>query len=293
MTVRKISFDAIGTKWSIDITSVISSSNWVSLQLVIAERIEAFDAAYSRFRPDSLVSTMAKRPGEYELPPDGYRLLQFYNELYRATDGRVTPLVGKVLSDIGYDADYSLQPKAEPVSPPAWRDALDYTPDHIILKRPALLDFGAAGKGYLIDIIAGLLNFFGADSFVINAGGDMLHRGKNKDHITVGLENPLDTSQVIGTVSLGDMSLCASAGSRRKWSGYHHIIDPVSLASPQGIIATWVIAADTMTADGLATALFFTDPQKLMKKFDFSYALLDNHMELSYARDFPITPHTA
>ena len=36
----------------------------------IAARIEAFDSVYSRFRADSLVSRIAKKPGTWEFPPD-------------------------------------------------------------------------------------------------------------------------------------------------------------------------------------------------------------------------------
>ncbi|WP_047464123.1 FAD:protein FMN transferase [Rhizobium rhizogenes] len=38
------------------------------------------------------------------------------------------------------------------------------------------------------------------------------------------------------------------------------------------VIATWAIANDAMTADGLATALFFTAPDQLTKVFPFSFA---------------------
>jgi thiamine biosynthesis lipoprotein len=37
------------------------------------------------------------------------------------------------------------------------------------------------------------------------------------------------------------------------------------------VAATWVLADDAMTADGLATALFFTDPARLAEEFAFDY----------------------
>ena len=99
--------------------------------------------------------------------------------------------------------------------------------------------------------------------------------------------------RAIGTVRLSNRSLCASAGNKRRWGDFHHIIDPTILRSPDRIVATWVLAADTMTADGLATALFFTSAESLQTRFKFSYALLDHTMNLYYAKDFPVNAFAA
>jgi thiamine biosynthesis lipoprotein len=259
------------------------SERWTTLTKKARQRIDAFDKVYSRFRTDSLVTAMSRKAGRYTMPDDGYRLLRLYARLYSATDGAITPLIGNVISDAGYDAGYSLRAKRV-TRPPAWEDVLEYTPDHIELRKPVLLDFGCAGKGYLVDIVARLMRDAGLQSFTIDAGGDMLHRGQAID---VGLENPLNTSEVIGSLSLGDQSLCASSGSRRQWDGYHHIISPQTLHSPEHVLSTWVIADDTATADGLATALFFVEPARLREQFDFSYAILRSDMSLERDKSFP------
>jgi thiamine biosynthesis lipoprotein len=261
-------FEAIGTRWTITATGRV---DWPAIHA----RIDEFDRCYSRFRGDSLVARMARRAGRYDLPPDGYRLLQFYEQLYRATDGLVTPLIGQTMVNAGYDAEYSFKSKA-PATPPAWDKVISYDQDSITLAQPALLDFGAAGKGYLVDILAALL---GDGDFTIDAGGDIRHSGKP---ITVGLENPRDASEAIGIVKLANQSLCASSGNRRAWGGYHHIINPETVESPRDILATWVLADDCLTADGLATALFFVPAAKL-QKFTFGYAVLRDDMSLEQA----------
>jgi thiamine biosynthesis lipoprotein len=229
---------------------------------------------------------MSLKAGMYDLPADGHRMLEFYDKLYRATDGKVTPLIGQAIADAGYDAEYSLRPKdMQPV--PDWGDVLSYDESSLTLKQPALLDFGAAGKGYLVDIVGALLSETDIKNFTVDASGDLLHRSSDKSLVQIGMENPLDTSEAIGIVGLQNKSLCATAGTRRQWDKYTHIIDPQKLESPREIIATWAIADDTMTADGLATALFFASPESLHKQFDFSWAILNNDMSLEYAKDFP------
>lgn len=288
MAIRQTTFEAIGTHWDIKVSGTISTAHWRRALTQLHARIELFDKTYSRFRKDSWVTHISTRPGRYELPPDGYELLAFYERLYHASGGTVTPLVGQTMVEAGYDAAYSLQPQ-ELHSPVAWEDALNYTKTTIAIKRPVLLDFGAAGKGYLVDIVARLLRDTGLQDFIINAGGDIVHRSQQDDTADIGLENPLDTSEVIGLVHLHNQSLCASAGSKRTWGEYHHIINPFTLASPTDILATWVMADDTLTADGIATALFMTEPDALLQRFEFSYAILQADMSLTRSPDFPVT----
>lgn len=293
MTLRRINFDAIGTKWDIQVQDSVADGTWAELLPRINARIQTFDTVYSRFRDDSLVYEMSQKAGTYAMPTDGYKLLQLYERLYRATDGKLTPLIGQAIADAGYDADYSLRQMHELQSPPKWEDVLSYDEDSLRVKQRVLLDFGAAGKGYLIDLVAEIMEQADIATFSINAGGDILQRSAQNDELAIGLENPIDVSEAIGVVKLTNKSLCASAGSKRKWAGYHHILDPVKLESPSEIIATWVLADDTMTADGISTALFFSSPEKLQQEFDFSYALLTSDMNLQRDKYFPAEVFTA
>lgn len=265
----RLQFEAIGTVWVIDLE--IPPARAQEMSGLITRRIVAFDEVYSRFRPDSLVTAMATKAGTYTLPPDGRQLLDFYRQMYDITGGAVTPLIGKVLSDAGYDAAYSLRPGVVG-APPAWDEVLTYQYPQLELARPSLLDFGAAGKGYLVDIIAELLEANGVTYYCVDAGGDIRARGFEGQY--VGLEDPDDASRVVGHVLLDDGSICGSAGNRRRWAGYHHIIDPRSLESPVGVLAVWAIAGSTMVADGMATCLFFTDPAILQKHFTFEYVII-------------------
>lgn len=183
----------------------------------------------------------------------------------------MTPLVGRLLEDAGYDAAYSLEQAAPLVSPPAWDDVMEVGEKDLCIKEPVLLDFGAAGKGYLIDIVAGILEAHGISEFSIDAGGDIIVRGAVQ---RVGLENPLNASEVIGTVDVANQSICGSSGNRRAWGKFHHIMDPRTLASPRHIKALWVVADTTLLADGLSTALFFVEPEALEAKYDFEYTIL-------------------
>lgn len=275
------SFAAIGTHWQIETTAPLSAP----LRAAIQRRIAEFDRAYSRFRDDSIVAMMAKKAGEYSFPPDAAPLMTFYRQLYDATDGRVTPLVGQALADSGYDKDYSLRPRPAAVVP-AWDDVMQWQGSRVVTTKPVMLDVGAAGKGYLVDILGEILERQGIDDYVIDASGDIRHRGRDVQRI--GLENPYDPTRVIGVMNLQNGSLCGSAANRRRWGkGMHHIFDPFSGSPTRAVAATWAAAASTMMADGLATALFFVNGPALRRSFgDIQFVRLNADGKLSHSHDF-------
>jgi thiamine biosynthesis lipoprotein len=287
MDGTRFAFEAIGTSWKIDITDALDEQARNGLLVAIKERIAEFDKNYSRFRDDSLVMEIARRAGTYALPPDAAPMLKMYEDAYRLTGGAVTPLIGQVLVDAGYDAQYSLRPKPMRM-PPSWNDALDFQPPAtLIVKQPALLDFGAMGKGYLIDIVGRMLHERGLRTYCIDAGGDILQRHAQKKILRVGLEDPTDFEKVIGVARIVDQSICGSAGNRRAWADFHHIIDPHTLASPRHLLAVWTVAATTMLADAMSTCLFFAPPEMLREHFRFEYALVHADRTITKSPDFP------
>jgi len=275
-------FEAIGAPWRIDTPDDLS----VSQRAAVTERIEAFDRDWSRFRPDSLVSRIARGPGRHRLPADAGPLLDWYRELYDATGGRVSPLVGRTLESLGYDAAYRLTPAAEQVPVPQWADAMAWDGEFLDTARPVLLDVGAAGKGYLVDLVSELLAELGVGTHVVDASGDLRVRGDAVERIA--LEHPADPSKAIGVVEVHGGALCASASNRRSWGdGLHHVIDAVTGIPAASVIATWAGATDALHADGLATALFFDADPNLFATGDVYYVRMFANGRVEHSPSFP------
>jgi thiamine biosynthesis lipoprotein len=277
-------FEAIGTLWDIRLSQDIDELQ--HLYESIHDRIEEFDTNYSRFRSDSFVTKVSKKPGSYVLPNDAEPLFDLYDQLSKLTNGNMNPLVGHLLEDAGYDADYSLKPKSLR-SVPKWSEVVEYNYPKLVMKTSSLIDVGAAGKGYLIDIIASIIEAAGIDTFSINAGGDILYRTSTKEAERIGLENPDDLEQVIGVASIHNQSICGSAGNRRAWGSFNHIIDPTLQSSPTHIKAVWVIAETALIADGLTTALYFASAAQLQREFAFEYAIINEDNSLHHSKHFP------
>jgi thiamine biosynthesis lipoprotein len=282
MTGGHLQFDAIGTSWHI--TTHIPLS--VDLKKAIDDHIQTFDKVYSRFRKDSLVTEIAKQEGIYTFPQDAKELFRFYERVYQLTQGQMTPLIGQLLDDAGYDATYSLQVK-KLKEIPTWEECITYNHPNLRVRRPVLLDFGAAGKGYLIDLVGQILKKHDMPSFTINAGGDILHQSRENKIIRVGMEHPEDAKKIIGIAYLGNGSICGSAGNRRKWGEFHHIMHPMTKKSVSDVLSVWVIAENGLLADGLATALFFTTPEEIAKAFDFEYCIIKQDYSAAISSNFP------
>jgi thiamine biosynthesis lipoprotein len=273
-------FEAIGTRWQIMLPSGEALSN--ATQGRVLERIKEFDQTYSRFRDDSWVSRLAEQAGSYAYPQDFQPLIQVYEDLYRITNGKITPLIGQTLVEAGYDAAYSLTPGDMSV-PPRWDDVIELKENTITLEKPVLLDFGAAGKGYLVDIVTEILEEEGITEYVVDAGGDVRVRLSPNAPARIGLEHPSEPERIIGIAELTNGSICGSAGNRRKWAEFTHIIDPDLLSSPQHIQAVWVTSAEARVADAFATALFFIEPERLVSAaHEYSFEYLVVHSDYSY-----------
>jgi thiamine biosynthesis lipoprotein len=273
-------FEAIGTHWRIDTRDDLPAP----IADAVTARVARFDRDWSRFRDDSRIAALAT-PGRHRLADDAGPLLAFYRNLFEATNGRVTPLVGRTLEALGYDAAYRLRAADDVPSVPAWDAAIAWDGEHLDVVKPVVLDVGAAGKGYLVDLVSDLLADAGIDEHIVDASGDLRSRGVP---MRIALEHPLDPRRAVGIAELTDGAFCASATTRRAWGdGLHHVIDPLTGLPTRGVLATWVLAPTALVADGIATALFFDPDPEFVARATSGFARMFDDGTVEVSPDFP------
>jgi thiamine biosynthesis lipoprotein len=213
-------------------------------------------------------------------------MLSIYKDLYELSGSKLNPLVGKTLSDMGYDENYTLKQKSKISPVPSLNNALIIDNRTIKTAKPLLFDFGALGKGYFVDKVSNFLKTQKIKRFMVNGSGDIFYQGN--EHIRAGLEHPVDPTKVIGLLNMKTGALCASANNRRAWRNFTHTINPQTLNSNHDILATWVYSQCTAIADALATALFMTPPEKYEDKYKFEYLILNNEFKVKKSEGFEV-----
>lgn len=113
---------------------------------------------------------------------------------------------------------------------------LDEEAGTVYFEDPALsLDVGAVAKGYAAQLTSDTLRENGLDSFLLNAGGNVVCGGKpldGRDFWVVGVED-LDGVSTCETLGATDLSVVTSGDYQRYYTvdgvRYHHLIDPETL----------------------------------------------------------------
>lgn len=325
---------------------IISSSVPISqrVQNRIRAFVEEYESVLSRFRADSLVSRMARAEhgGEFEFPAWAQPLFAIYDEFYAATHGAFDACIGADLLALGYNNSVQFVPESAASAssnigswanyrrslPITWSDiSRDSGSATLCTNQPVQLDFGAAGKGYFVDLVTQIIKEeFSGDSlsnsdshtdfdFLVNAGGDMRACfSEENDQIKVALENPFDTTQAVAVASIASGALCASSSARRRWkvkeasclgkdaSGFEsnliatHLINALDGIPACDLCASWAYvpskncAFPTAYADALATALFVSqesDLQKIVQNTSAEFAVISPNHALRKTRAFP------
>lgn len=283
---QSFGYQSMGTMWKISIWDTLDPAVFADLQQSILEQSDSFDQTYSRFIKSSLIWSLSKKRGIVEVPRDLIHMLRLYEKFFDATSGKVSPLIGFALSDLGYDSEYSLKPKPAIRPVPDFHTALKILDDtHIELRESVLIDLGALGKGYFVDVLSLYLKGKGIRRFLVDGSGDIFYQG-NGESIRAGLEDPHDATKAIGVLDMRQGSMCASGINRRKWDKFHHVLDPTSLTSPQEILAVWVLADTAALADGLTTCLFFVEPETLRDIFQFEYCIMNRERKVKRSKGF-------
>jgi len=116
------------------------------------------------------------------------------------------------------------------------------------------LDPSGFVKGWAIDGAADRLAAAGAENFCINAGGDIVARGRPAPDRgwRVGIRHPTELDRLAAVVAVSDLAVATSGEYERG----AHIVDPHTGAPPAGLLSVTVVGPDLATADAYATAAF-------------------------------------
>ncbi len=270
---RPVTFthDALGTRFYIEICDEVTP---IKLAEIINETgliLNQFEARYSRFLPNSLVSTLNRERFLSHAASEFISLLEYGQDLTKRTDGLFNMLLGKTLSARGYDSNYSFVPsipKLENFAVPNPLTDLKIDSSTIYLAN-GNLDLGGFGKGYVIDLLsAHLTTTYNLKYFLINGGGDIYATSNYGAPFTIYLEHPLKAQTYLGTTEILNQGFAASSPHKRSWvhngTTYNHIIDTTPAYTDSKLCdASFIIAHNCVEADAFATIALLVSEKEL------------------------------
>jgi FAD:protein FMN transferase len=203
-----------------------------------------------------------------------YEAVQFALEVAEESGGAFDPTVGHAMETRGFNREYrtgkEIHAPADFRGAASYRDVrLDPERQTIMLLRPLVLDLGAVAKGLAVDLAARELAPF--ENFAINAGGDLYLGGCNAEGEpwSIGIRHPRSDTELIDLLRVSNRAVCTSGDyEKRSADGGHHILDPRTGGSANGVASVTVIAPTAMLADALATAAFVLGPADGIRLFE-------------------------
>lgn len=189
-----------------------------------------------------------------------------YGEISRGT---FDPTVGPLMRLWGFGQEKSLEKPPDAATLQATLKAVGYR--HIVLSNDTAyldapgvrVDLGGIVKGYAVDLVYEKLVRLGATNVMVNLGGNIRCTGLARPGKvwTVGVRNPFDREQVLGSVRLSGGMAVGTSGNYERFvtiggKRYAHIMDPRTGYPVEGVAGVTVICKTGVDTEGMSKTFF-------------------------------------
>jgi thiamine biosynthesis lipoprotein len=128
-------------------------------------------------------------------------------------------------------------------------------------RRGVRIDLGGFAKGHAVDNAILILKRLGIHNAMVAAGGDSHVLGNRGDRPwTVAIRDPRREGEVVAVLPLEDVSISTSGDYERFFERdgvrCHHVLDPRTGRSPDGIRSVTIIADDGLTTEAFSKTVF-------------------------------------
>lgn len=281
--LRKVVWWALGTDCSLQFASAddARAESFVSAAKAWVER---FEARYSRFRPDSLVSRInAAAGGDWvEVDAEMDQMLTLCGSVHFMTQGVLDVTALPLLRLWRFSDPAPRLPTREDVAAAqrlvGW-GKVRREPGRVQLPLAGMaLDFGGWGKEFAVDAVAQLGVEHGLTSLLVDFGHDIRAVGQppGRPAWHVGLEDPATPGTARGSVAAVNLGIASSGDYHRGVTidgrRYGHIIDPrTGWPVANGCVQVTVIAPSCVQAGLLSTSAFVLGPEAGLRLIGETY----------------------
>ncbi len=300
--LRRLVFPALGTQCEVQYAAA-DAAQAAAFEYAAVAWVQAFEAKYSRFRPDSLVSRINAAAGQgwVEIDPEMEQMLNLCDSLHFMTDGVLDATALPLLRLWNYKAEHPRVPGDDEVAAArrlvGWRKVQRAAGKVCLPEKGMALDFGGFGKEWAVDIVAQIAGAHGLAAALVDFGHDLRAVGvpPGRPAWHVGLEDPQRPGTPRGSIAVGAGKGVASSGDYLRcfvMNGrrYGHIVDPrTGRPVANGCLQATVIAGSCLLAGVLSTTAFVlgvTEGLKLIQSQPGAEGLLVTQQTRAQTRGF-------
>jgi thiamine biosynthesis lipoprotein len=227
------------------------------------KEIRRIERKYSRYRSDSIVSTINQAAGSQtpvRVDKETAGLLGFASQLYQMSDGLFDVTSGIFRNIWNFKAGkVPSQEQIDAVLPLIGWSKVNWDGERISLPLSGMeIDFGGFGKEYAADRAATIIQEAGIQHGFVNLGGDLRVIGPRStgQGWRFGIQHPRDDGQVLVSVELAAGGLATSGDYERYFEAdgrrYCHILDvrtgwPVNCWASVSVVAPACLAAGALS----------------------------------------------
>jgi thiamine biosynthesis lipoprotein len=205
-------------------------------------------------------------------------ILQYADEKYEQTQGRIHPGIGNLIRLWGLEwgqkpvvpDDSSLRKEQQELKKKAYlllsSQGNDSASQLLLLRDSLHLALGAFSKGWALEKASAILKNAGIKNFLLEIGGDLVYSGKSPrgKNWRIGVQNPDSAKAMLGALSLGvpGFDAMATSGGYEQYftdaegKRHHHILDPLTAQSISHNKSVTIYSKSGAESDFLATWLF-------------------------------------
>ena len=263
-----LQFRAMGTDCRIQFEAE-SKEQAIQLTRDSVAWLARFEARYSRFRDDSLVSRINQQAGGdwIEIDEELEAILSLCDELIFMSEGVLDSTALPLISLWDYRKQHRSLPTEAEVNAArnlvGWSKVERRSGAIRLPEKGMSLDFGGFGKEYAVDQVATIATEVGIRNCMIDFGRDIRAMGypPGRPAWHVALENPQNPGVPWASLAARDIAIASSGDYRRffeyKGDRFGHIIDP-RVGRPVGneTLSVTVIARSCLEAGALSTSAF-------------------------------------
>ena len=229
----------------------------------VVDLLEASEARYSRYRPNSIVSKINRRAGSgefTEVDAETMALLELADQLWQVSGG----LFDITSGPLNRAWDFRLSGGADPAHieqalPTVGWDRVEWQDRCFRLPDLGMeIDLGGLAKEYAVDCAIKYLRAAGITSGVVELAGDVGAIGSHPDGTPwrIGIQSPTEPASLC-TVQLVDTAIATSGNYARRieYQGkqYGHLMNPKTGWPVEGPTSVSVIDSHCLTAGAVAT----------------------------------------